>query len=60
MDFALAAIGIRRAERLAKLKGRQRRGIRWLIVGCLILVALNLLLCVAYLFMGLVLHEWPL
>jgi hypothetical protein len=59
VDFALAAIEIKREERLAKLKRRQRRGIRWLIVAGLVLVALNLLLCMAYLFVGLTLHDWP-
>lgn len=59
VDFALAAIEIKREERLAKFKRSQRRGIRWLIVAGLVLVALNLLLCMAYIFIGLVLHELP-
>lgn len=60
VDFALAAIEIRRAERLARLKRRRRCWIRWLVVGALVLVALNLLLCIVCLFVGLTLHEWPL
>jgi hypothetical protein len=59
VEFALAAIEIKREERLAKFKRSQRRGIRWLIVAGLVLVALNVLLCMTYIFISLVLHEWP-
>jgi hypothetical protein len=58
VDFALAAIEIKREERLAKLKRRQRRGVRLLMFAGLVLVALNLLLCMAYAFISLVVHEW--
>jgi hypothetical protein len=57
--FALTATEIQRAERLAKFKRRRRVGIRFLIVAVLILSALNLLLCMAYVFIGLVLHQAP-
>ncbi|EID15327.1 hypothetical protein [Mycobacterium xenopi] len=57
--FALTATEIKRAERLAKFERRRRVWIRFLIVAVLILAALNLLLCMAYVFIGLVLHEAP-
>lgn len=59
VNFALAATEIKREERRAKLKRSQRRGIRLLMVVGLVLVALNVLLCMAYLFVSLALHEWP-
>ncbi|HYB39350.1 MAG TPA: hypothetical protein VEF72_28925 [Mycobacterium sp.] len=59
VNFALAATEIKREERRAKLKRSQRRGIRWLMVAGLVLVALNLLLCMAYAFVSMALHEWP-
>jgi hypothetical protein len=59
VNFALVASGIRREERLAKFKRSQRRGIRWLIVAGLVLAALNLLFCMAYVFVILALHEAP-
>ena len=57
--FALTATEIKRAERLAKFKHRRRVGVRFLVVAVLILAALNLLLCMAYVFISLVLHEAP-
>jgi hypothetical protein len=59
VDFALVAIEIKREERLAKFKRNQRRGIRWLIVAGMVLAALNLLVCMAYVFVTLALHESP-
>ncbi len=57
--FALAATEIKREERLAKFKRAQRRVVRWLIVAGLVLASLNVLLCMAYIFIALVLHERP-
>jgi hypothetical protein len=48
VNFALVAARIKHDERLAKLKRSRRRGVRWLMVGGMVLVALNLLLCMAY------------
>jgi hypothetical protein len=59
VDFALAAIEIKRADRLAKIKRNQRRSIQWLIVAGMVLTALNLLVCMAYVFVTLALHESP-
>lgn len=59
LNFALAAIDIKRQERDAKLKRTKRRAIRCLIVAGLVLAALNLLLCMAFVFASLALHEPP-
>lgn len=59
VQFALAVSQIQREERLAKFQRTRRRGIQWLLVAGLILAALNLLLCMAYVFISLVLHEPP-
>ncbi|HZE14753.1 MAG TPA: hypothetical protein VE197_03060 [Mycobacterium sp.] len=57
--FALCATEMKREQRRAKLKRSQRRAAHWLIVAGLVLAALNLLLCMAYLFISLALHESP-
>lgn len=49
IQFALIALEMNRATRAARIKRLKRRGSRSLLVGGLILVALHLLLCVAYL-----------
>ncbi|ORB16305.1 hypothetical protein BST37_07060 [Mycobacterium noviomagense] len=59
VQFALAASQIQREERVAKFHRTRRRGIQCLLVAGLILAALNLLLCMAYVFISLVLHEPP-
>jgi hypothetical protein len=59
VQFALAASQIQREERLARFHRARRRGIQCLLVAGLILAALNLLLCMAYVFISLVLHEPP-
>lgn len=51
--FAFAAVEITREERAAKFARRQRRGFYWLMVTGLVLVVLNLLLCMAYVFFSL-------
>lgn len=58
-NFALAATGIEQEVRLAKSKRRRRQVIHWLIVTGMVLAALNLLLCMTYLFVILALHEAP-
>ncbi|MGH3563147.1 MAG: hypothetical protein ACRDTN_15530 [Mycobacterium sp.] len=60
VNFALAATEIKREQRLARVKRTQRRAIRWLIVAGLVLAALNLLICMGYIFISLALHESPL
>ncbi len=57
VKFALWAAELKRQERHAQLKRAQRRVVHWLIVGGLVLAALNLLLCMAYVFVSLALHE---
>jgi hypothetical protein len=59
VSFALAATAFEREERQAKLKRSQRQLVRWLIVAGLVLLLLNSLLCVAYLFFSLALHNYP-
>ena len=59
VSFAIAAIEFQREERHAKLKRTQRRLMRWLIVAGLVLLLLNSLLCMAYLFFSLALHSYP-
>jgi len=46
-------------QRLAKLKRHQRRVVRWLIVAGLVLLLLNSLMCMAYLFFSMTLHAYP-
>ena len=59
VSFALAATEFQHEERLAKLKRSRRRAMHCLIVAGLILLALNSLLCMAYLFLSLALHASP-
>lgn len=57
--FAVAATEIQREERLAKFERSRRRCIWWLIVSGMVLVALNLLVCVACIFFILAEHASP-
>ncbi|GFG75858.1 hypothetical protein [Mycobacterium botniense] len=59
VHFALVATEITRQQRLAKLQQMRRRAIRGLLLAGLVLVALNLLLCMACLFISLTLHGSP-
>jgi hypothetical protein len=59
ISFALAATEFQREERRAKLKRRERQAVRFLIVAGLVLLVLNSLLCMAYLFFSLALHAAP-
>lgn len=59
VNFALAATEMKRRERVSKLKRHRRRVVYWLIVGGMVLVALNLLLCMTFGFIILALHESP-
>ena len=60
INFALIAIQIDRDERAAKFKRLQRRGLRVLIFGGLVLVVLNFLFCVAYVLLNLTQQAPPL
>lgn len=57
LNFALAATEIQREQRVAKARRTRRRLGHWLIVAGLILAALNLLICMGYVFVTLALHE---
>lgn len=59
VNFALAATEMKRQERVAKFKRSRRRAVYWVIVAGMILAALNLLLCMTFLFIILALHESP-
>ena len=56
--FAVAATEIEHEQRLAKHKRNHRRAMHWLIVVGLILLLLNSLLCMAYLFFSLTMHTY--
>lgn len=58
--FALTATALKDEQRLARSQRVRRRLVRALIVAGLMLVALNLLICMGYAFIGLALHESPL
>ena len=58
VNFAIAATEIQREERLAKLRRGQRRVMRWLIVAGLVLLLLNALLCMAYVFFSMAIHAY--
>jgi len=55
--FALTATAMQREQRLARAQRNRRRLVHVLIVGGLMLAALNLLICMGYLFISLALHE---
>ncbi|OQZ93208.1 hypothetical protein [Mycolicibacter algericus] len=55
--FALAATAIQREQRLARARRNRRRLVQLLIIAGLTLAALNLLICMGYLFVSLALHE---
>lgn len=59
VNFALAAVEMKRQERIATVKRNQRRVVYWLIVGGMVLAALNLLLCLTFGFIILAMHESP-
>lgn len=58
VNFAIAATEIQREERLAKLRRSRRQLVRWLIVAGLILLLLNTLLCMAYVFFSMAMHGY--
>jgi hypothetical protein len=58
VSFAIAATEIQHEQRVAKRKRGQRRLTRWLIVAGLVLLLLNSLMCMAYLFFSVVLHTY--
>lgn len=55
--FALAATAMQREQRLARGQRARRRLVHALIVAGLMLAALNLLICIGYVFISLALHE---
>lgn len=55
--FALAATAIQREQRLARAQRNRRRLVHALIVAGLMVAALNLLICMGYVFISLALHE---
>ena len=59
VEFGLVACEIRREQRLAKIARSRRRCTRWLIVAGMVLVALNALLCMAYVMLTYMEHAAP-
>jgi hypothetical protein len=57
--FALIATEIQREERHAKFEHVRRRCIRWLLFAGLVLVALNLLISLAYVFCSIIQQSSP-
>lgn len=55
--FALVATATKREQRLARAQRNRRRLVHALIVAGLMLAALNLLICMGYVFVSLALHE---
>lgn len=55
--FALAVTAIKREQRLARAQRNRRRLVHALIVAGLMVAALNLLICMGYVFISLALHE---
>jgi hypothetical protein len=55
--FALCAAELKRQDRRARLERGRRCVVHCLIIAGLIVAALNLLLCMAYVFVSLALHE---
>jgi hypothetical protein len=58
VNFAIAATEIQHEQRLAKLKHGRRLAVHWLIVAGLVLLLLNALLCMAFLFFSLTMHTY--
>jgi hypothetical protein len=58
VSFAVAATAIQREERHARFKRSQRQLARWLIIAGLVLLLLNSLLCMAYLFFRMTMHTY--
>lgn len=59
VQFAFVAAETQREERRARVTRTKQRVLYWLIVAGLILTALNLLACAAYVFITVALHERP-
>jgi len=57
IQFAIIATDIERQERRRKFGRGRRRAIQSLIFAAVILAALNLLFCMAFVFITLALHE---
>lgn len=55
--FALAATALQREQRMARAQRNRRHLVHALIVAGLMLAALNLLICMGYVFISLALHE---
>lgn len=55
--FALTATAMKREQRLARSRRNRRRLVHALIVAGLMLAALNLLICMGYVFIIMALHE---
>lgn len=55
--FALAATALKHEQRLARSQRTRRRFVHALIVAGLMLAAVNLLICMGYVFISLALHE---
>jgi hypothetical protein len=59
VSFAIAATEMQREDRHARLKRSQRQLVRWLIVAGLVLLLLNALLCMAFVFFSMAMHAYP-
>jgi hypothetical protein len=59
VNFAIAATEFEREERIARFARMRRRVVHWLIFAGMVLVALHLLICMAYAFVSVVQHTTP-
>ena len=59
VTFALAATAMQREQRQSRSLRTRRRAVHLLIVAGLMIAALNVLICMGYVFISLALHESP-
>lgn len=59
VSFALAATAVQREQRQSRSLRTRRRAVHLLIVAGLMIAALNVLICMGYVFISLALHESP-
>jgi hypothetical protein len=59
VNFAIVATEIQDEQRVAKRRRAKARLTRWLIMAGLVLLLLNSLMCMAYLFFSVALHAYP-
>jgi hypothetical protein len=59
VNFAIAATEMQHDERIARFVRMRRRAVQWLVFAGMVLVALHLLICMAFAFVSVVQHSAP-